>query len=59
VRTGEEHVVMAWPIGREGRRFAAGAAVLGPRGEICAVGRQTAAAQASTINHPRRRHDEL
>jgi hypothetical protein len=43
VAPGEPHVVVGWPIGREGRAWIAGAAVIGPHGEPCAVGRQTAA----------------
>jgi hypothetical protein len=43
VAAGQSHVVMAWPIGRDGRRWLAGAAVFGPAGELCAAGRQTAA----------------
>jgi hypothetical protein len=43
VVAGEPHVVMGWPIGRDGRRWLAGAAIFGPGGELCAVGRQTAA----------------
>jgi len=43
VRAGEPHVVIGWPIGRDGRRWLAGAAVFGPAGELCAAGRQTAA----------------
>jgi len=43
VTAGEPHVVMAWPIGRDGRRRLAGAAIFGPRGELCAAGRQAAA----------------
>jgi hypothetical protein len=43
VTAGEPHVVIAWPIGRDGRHRLAGAAILGPRGELCATGRQTAA----------------
>jgi hypothetical protein len=46
VRAGEPHVVMAWPLGRAGRRRLAGAAVFGPSGELCAAGRQTAAVVA-------------
>lgn len=42
VYTGEPHVVMAWPVGREGRRMVADAAVIGPNGELCATCRQTA-----------------
>jgi hypothetical protein len=44
VVAGEPHVVIAWPIGREGRKWLAGAALFAPDGELCAVGRQTAAA---------------
>ena len=43
VVAGEPHVVMGWPIGRDGRRWLAGAAILGPDGSLCAAGRQTAA----------------
>jgi len=43
VAAGEPHVVIGWPIGRDGRRWLAGAAVFGPAGELCAAGRQTAA----------------
>jgi hypothetical protein len=43
VVAGEPHVVMGWPIGRDGRRWLAGAAIFGPGGELCAAGRQTAA----------------
>lgn len=46
VAAGESHVVMGWPIGRDGRRWLAGAAVFGPGGELCAAGRQTAAVVA-------------
>lgn len=42
VMAGEPHVVVGWPIGREGRTWLAGAAVIGPDGELCAIGRQTA-----------------
>ena len=44
VRAGEPHVVIAWPMGRDGRRHLAGAAITGPDGELCAAGRQTAVA---------------
>ena len=43
VRAGVPHVVIGWPIGRDGRRWLAGAAIVGPDGELCAAGRQTAA----------------
>jgi hypothetical protein len=43
VAAGEPHVVIGWPIGRDGRRWLAGAAIFGPDGELCAAGRQTAA----------------
>lgn len=39
VRFGVEHVLMAWPLGREGRKAHSGAAILGPDGELCAVAR--------------------
>jgi hypothetical protein len=37
VVAGEEHVVIAWPIGAEGRKRQAGAAVLSAEGEVLAV----------------------
>jgi hypothetical protein len=43
VVAGEPHVVIAWPIAREGRKWLAGAAIFGPGGELRATGRQTAA----------------
>jgi hypothetical protein len=43
VLAGEPHVVIGWPMGRNGRAWLAGAAVIGPGGNLCAVGRQTAA----------------
>jgi hypothetical protein len=39
VRAGEEHVVMAWPTGVDGRKRYAGAAVLSSAGEPLAVAR--------------------
>jgi hypothetical protein len=39
IQAGEEHVVMAWPVGVEGRKRHAGAAVLSPDGEVLAVAR--------------------
>jgi hypothetical protein len=39
VAAGEEHVVIAWPIGAEGRKRHAGAAVLSPEGAPLAVAR--------------------
>jgi hypothetical protein len=38
VRAGEIHVVIAWLIGREGRKSRGGAAILDPEGNVCAVG---------------------
>ena len=46
VAAGEPHVVIGWPIGRDGRRRLAGAAIFGPDGELRAAGRQTAAVVA-------------
>ncbi len=37
IHAGEEHVVVAWPIGSEGRKHHAGAAVLSADGETLAV----------------------
>ena len=37
VTAGEEHVVIAWPIGADGRKRVAGSAVLSPDGETLAV----------------------
>ena len=43
VAVGEPHVVIGWPIGRDGRRWVAGGAIFGPDGALCAAGRLTAA----------------
>jgi hypothetical protein len=43
VITGEPHVVLGWPIGRDGRRWLAGAAILTRDGAVCAAGHQSAA----------------
>ena len=37
VVAGEEHVVMAWPVGADGRKRRAGAAVLRADGEMLAL----------------------
>jgi hypothetical protein len=37
VHAGEEHVVIAWPVSREGRKHRAGSAVLSAEGEPLAV----------------------
>lgn len=34
---GKPHVVVAWPIGREGRKSRGGAAIYGPEGELCGL----------------------
>jgi len=39
VLAGEEHVVIGWPLERDGRKHHAGSAVLSPDGEILAVAR--------------------
>jgi hypothetical protein len=39
VVAGEEHVVIAWPIGTDGRKRHAGSAVLSSKGEFLAVAR--------------------
>jgi hypothetical protein len=39
VTAGEEHVVMAWPIGRDGRKLHAGGAVLSAGGDVLAAAR--------------------
>jgi hypothetical protein len=39
VRAGEEHVVIAWPLGSEGRKRFAGSAVLSAEGEVLARAR--------------------
>ena len=38
-RAGEEHVVIGWPLGGEGRRQEAGTALLDADGRLLAVGR--------------------
>jgi hypothetical protein len=42
VRPGLPHVIIAWSLGRDGGALRAGAALIGPDGELCAVGVQTA-----------------
>jgi hypothetical protein len=42
VLAGRAHVLVGWPIARQGRARLAGAALFGPGGELCAIGRQTA-----------------
>lgn len=37
VKAGDEHVVMAWPIERDGRKHHAGSAVLSPEGQVLAA----------------------
>ena len=39
---GQPHVVVSWPIDREGRKLFAGAAIFTADGELCALSRQTA-----------------
>ncbi len=39
VRAGEPHFVVAWPIGKDARKFEGGAAVYTQAGELCAYGR--------------------
>lgn len=41
IRARDTYVVMAWPIGREGRKIQAGAAVLDEHGDALAVARHT------------------
>ena len=36
-RAGEEHLVMAWLLGREGRKSRGAAALVSPEGEICGI----------------------
>jgi hypothetical protein len=43
VQADQPHVVVGWPIGRNDRGWTAGAAVVGPNGELCAIGSQMAA----------------
>jgi hypothetical protein len=42
VRPGLPHVLMGWPLPRQGNSLRAGAALIGPDGELCAIGMQTA-----------------
>jgi hypothetical protein len=39
VRLSADHVLMAWLIGREGRRVTSASAIVGPDGEVCARAR--------------------
>jgi hypothetical protein len=41
VKAGQQYVVVGWPLGREGRKLYAGAAICSPDGEPQMVGRQT------------------
>ncbi len=41
VRGGEEHVVVGWELGREGRKLFAGTALFDAAGTLCALARQT------------------
>lgn len=41
VAAGRPHVVMAWPMGRDGRKGFAGSAVVSAAGELCALARAT------------------
>ncbi len=41
VQAGRPHVVVGWPIGREGRKRYAGSAILAPDGRACAYARST------------------
>jgi acyl-CoA thioesterase FadM len=39
VRLDTDHVLLGWPIGREGRRVTSTSALVGPGGEVCARAR--------------------
>jgi hypothetical protein len=39
VRLDADHVLLAWPLGRDGRRATSASAVVGPDGEVCARAR--------------------
>ncbi len=41
VRLDADHVLLAWALGREGRRATSASAVVGPDGEVCARARAT------------------
>lgn len=41
VRAGEQHVVIGWTLGNEGRKYYAGTALFDPRGDLCAFARAT------------------
>lgn len=41
VAVGDHCVVIAWPLGREGRKQQVGTAIAGPQGDICALGQAT------------------
>ncbi|MGB5811663.1 MAG: hotdog fold domain-containing protein [Polyangiales bacterium] len=49
VIAGERHVIVAWPIGREGRRLFAGAALFASDGKPLGLSRQTLIATASGV----------
>ena len=41
VRLDEDHVLLAWALGRDGRRAESASAVIGPDGRVCALARAT------------------
>jgi hypothetical protein len=49
IPTGETALVLAWPIGRDGRKIHVGAAVASERGEVMAIARQTLIVTASGV----------
>jgi hypothetical protein len=49
IPAGETAVVVAWPIGRDGRKVHVGSAVASERGDVIAVARQTLIVTASGV----------
>lgn len=48
VRLDADHVLLAWALGRDGRRAESASAVIGPDGRVCARARATWFALAPT-----------
>jgi hypothetical protein len=41
IEAGRQYIVIGWPLGRDGRKLYAGAAICSPDGELHAIGKQT------------------
>jgi hypothetical protein len=57
-RSGTEYRMVAWLLGRDGRKLTAGSALLGPDGEVLAAARALWVTVTRTAATPRTRWDE-